>query len=1453
MRNDLARTLGILPALALLCWTAVAEPSSLPRSDFWVPDGPVRAILEHKGVLYVAGTFEYISPVSETGGAFETVSGFADPDFPRFAGAIKAIVSDNVGGWFIGGQFTAVGGWPITNLAHIRANRTVDAGWAPNPDDAVLALATDGVRLFVGGWFTTIGGVSRSGLAALSPDSGAAITSWQADCTSRYGKGSVNALVVSDGRLYAAGYFSHIAGMEREYVGSVNADSGQVDPWVPNRFNATAAGSQIDALAISGNVLYVGGTFSQVGGNSSNGVLRGSVAALDVLNTTNSVLPWNPNANGAVKAITVSCGVVYLGGAFTSVGGEARHHIAAVDAFTGRATAWNSDANGDVLTMTLAGDALYVGGKFTEIAGEQRKFLAQVDIPSGRAGPWTANADFGVTAIAASGSAVVTGGALGSGGKIRHHVAAFDAETGKLLEWAPQVSGGTTNSDAPAEGVYALAALGNAIYMGGPFTQVNGQTRNHLAAVDARDGALSPWNPDANGIVDALMVSVRTVYVGGLFSSVNGAMRQNIAAVRSSTGEVLPWNPGANDKVKSIQRSGGRIYVGGLFTQIGGAVRKRVAALDAKNGEATPWRPEISDQVGALEILGSRVFCGGTFSRVNGEPRSRVAALGLARGNITCWDPNARFQLRSSESAAAVNAMATMGGTVYLGGFFNTVAGEPRNGLAAVSLKCPSQPLPWSPSVDNSVHVITCARGIVYVGGNFQRVGGTYRPNFAVFSPERAPRIVLQPTNQLAGVGEPVVFDAGATGPGRLRYQWQLNGANIPGATSSTLSIANVQPADAGEYVLVVASPLGQVSSRAAALTVLQPLNVVSQPTSQAVAPGATVSLSVVVEGSPEPYFQWRRNGVNIPGANSSTLTITNAQPADGGSYEVVADNLVDALTSDVATLHVSSPTLAFSDQFESRGTMIAEAGVGSGSNVLATHQDGETNHPGLLGNSSVWITWVAPSNGVATFSTRGSDFDTILAVYNGTNINALAPVASDDDRGGFYTSEVSFNAVAGSEYAIAVDGFSGATGNIVLTWDLDTSTTPLPRIISQPQNLVVTQSATATFFVRVFDATNTTRYQWFLGCHDIQNGTNDTLTITNVQSVHVGNYRVIVQNQWGRTAESAEAALEIGPESQVATSDKGEDLPDDAPLLVRRKKTIGTPGIISVSIGTIDNQLFNNVRARTSLREPNHCRISGGASRFLDLRAAEPGVFVIDTVGSTIDTVLAVYYRTNLSKLSANQVACDNNGAPDGVRSLVRFPAIAGRDYRAFVDGVRGSKGRVTLNWKLGEPPAFKDLPVLTNSLGAGANAMLEAVTTNMSPVLQYQWLRDGSAIIGATNATLLVTPELGAGAFKVIAGNEFGFATNLIAVFTAIPSPALAASLPRFEVLGLAPRLADGSFGLLVAGISGTTFVVEASSDLLQWHPVSTNLSGGAPVYIELHTPISPQQFFRARAVRP
>lgn len=110
-----------------------------------------------------------------------------------------------------------------------------------------------------------------------------------------------------------------------------------------------------------------------------------------------------------------------------------------------------------------------------------------------------------------------------------------------------------------------------------------------------------------------------------------------------------------------------------------------------------------------------------------------------------------------------------------------------------------------------------------------------------------------------------------------------------------------------------------------------------------------------------------------------------------------------------------------------------------SDTNVGATGEAGEPNHHGAASPlNSVWFSWVAPSNVSMTFDTKGSTYDTIIAVYTGAAVNSLTTIISSDDAPLTNTSRVTFAATSGTTYYIALDGFNTGTGTIQLNWKVN-------------------------------------------------------------------------------------------------------------------------------------------------------------------------------------------------------------------------------------------------------------------------------------------------------------------------------------------------------------------------------------------------------------------------------
>lgn len=124
-------------------------------------------------------------------------------------------------------------------------------------------------------------------------------------------------------------------------------------------------------------------------------------------------------------------------------------------------------------------------------------------------------------------------------------------------------------------------------------------------------------------------------------------------------------------------------------------------------------------------------------------------------------------------------------------------------------------------------------------------------------------------------------------------------------------------------------------------------------------------------------------------------------------------------------------------DAFAQAVTLNGDSGTQSAWNLNATLEAGEPVHA-ATGGKSVWWNWTPGVSGVASFNTHGSGFDTLLAAYTGSGVSALTAVSSNDNDGSAgNASGLSFNAVAGVTYRIAVDGKAAASGAITLAWSL--------------------------------------------------------------------------------------------------------------------------------------------------------------------------------------------------------------------------------------------------------------------------------------------------------------------------------------------------------------------------------------------------------------------------------
>ncbi len=180
--------------------------------------------------------------------------------------------------------------------------------------------------------------------------------------------------------------------------------------------------------------------------------------------------------------------------------------------------------------------------------------------------------------------------------------------------------------------------------------------------------------------------------------------------------------------------------------------------------------------------------------------------------------------------------------------------------------------------------------------------------NVRVEVPVVAPGITTPPQPLAVTQGSNATFTVVATGVPAPAYQWRFGATNIGGATASSYTRNNAQPADAGNYSVVLTNIGGSITSSAAALTVNIPPSISVQPQSIAVKLTSNATFTVTAAASPAPGYQWQFNNVPIAGATASSYTRFNVQTNDVGNYSVLVTNIAGSLASSNAVLSLIPP-----------------------------------------------------------------------------------------------------------------------------------------------------------------------------------------------------------------------------------------------------------------------------------------------------------------------------------------------------------------------------------------------------------------------------------------------------------------------------------------------------------------------------------------------------------------
>lgn len=443
-------------------------------------------------------------------------------------------------------------------------------------------------------------------------------------------------------------------------------------------------------------------------------------------------------------------------------------------------------------------------------------------------------------------------------------------------------------------------------------------------------------------------------------------------------------------------------------------------------------------------------------------------------------------------------------------------------------------------------------------------IGDTSRAGFTI---NRSPQILIPPVSITLCEGERASFNVVAAGSNRT-YQWRRNGANIAGARDSFLVISSITPGDAGNYDVVVGGPCPPpVISNSAALTINAPPRITSQPGGDTICSGEPARFSVTATGTALTY-QWQRNGVDIDGARSATLSMPAADAGAQGLYRVVISGacappdtsmqapllvlpipeITEHPTDTVlcaggnVDFHVSAPGLVASYQWRKNGVdipgatdsilTISHATFGDGGEYDVAVSGGlcsTFSNPAFLGVRRPPAIVEQPADAVACSGGSGS----IALLVEGDDLSyqwRRGGVELPGKTGPSLDFEIVTPADTGY-YDVVVHG---ACEPPVISdparLSLSTSTTI--SITSQPHDTTMCQGERLVLRVRATGAS--LKYQWRRNGAEIPNAIAPTLTVVSVSESDAGAYDVALSSSCGAPANSQIARVAVNSATSI-------------------------------------------------------------------------------------------------------------------------------------------------------------------------------------------------------------------------------------------------------------------------------------------------------------------------------
>lgn len=465
---------------------------------------------------------------------------------------------------------------------------------------------------------------------------------------------------------------------------------------------------------------------------------------------------------------------------------------------------------------------------------------------------------------------------------------------------------------SPNGAVYSLSFDADGkILVGGQFNFIAGNSRRHVARLNqdlTLDTSFDTSNGPANTVWDVAAAPDGKVYVGGQFNAVGGNSTYAYLCRLNSDGSLdssfVP--PALNTIYQVIPTADGKVVAGGVFT-VGS--NRNIIRLNGDGSQDTTFAGSTPSNrnVYALQempdggwLAGTRF---GTLYRFDADGNS--AGSFPSQGNQDIW-------------SLALEA----DGQILVGGNFTTMGGGNLNRLARLNSDGTIDPtFTVEAGANKAVYAIALRPlGEIWIGGQFSTYRGETANELALLNGDALDlAIVLDPADLAVEPGETAVFSVSTAATDAVSYQWQrdgvdlMDGGDISGSTTETLSIANAEEADEASYRVIVTHSVTSESltSTAANLTVLGEPEILSQPEAVTTEAGLAASFEVIAQGISPLTFQWFRDGValvdgpTVSGATTGELTLSDLSVADSGEITVRISNGLGSIDSNPVELVV--------------------------------------------------------------------------------------------------------------------------------------------------------------------------------------------------------------------------------------------------------------------------------------------------------------------------------------------------------------------------------------------------------------------------------------------------------------------------------------------------------------------------------------------------------------------